>query len=439
MPNTIKILRSGTAGNRPTGHTYGEPYANLADGQFGVVASGGAAQDLIGVPIFSASASYPIGKTVVHSDLLYQALVAVSPGAWNATQWQQVTAGGGGGAAVGANRLINGDGRIDQRNNHALVQAANLSTSYFFADRWAFLQTNANLHQVGSVASASAPGGYYLSAKNTSTTTPSGSQYWIMAQKLEGLDCADLAWGTASASAVTLSFWAQGSVTGTYGGAITNGAQNRSYPFSYTIATANTWAKYTITIPGDTTGTWTIDNTAAITVIFAIGAVSTLKGPANTWAAAQYYSVTGTVDLSAQVANSTLYFAEIKLEIGSTATAFVPSEVALAQEKCGRYYQQSAFFSWSSGGNAFGTQPFATVMRAAPTMTYADYASTPNASKVTTGTSTGPPGPVGGTNNVAFSLGGLTSYIDRLLVSGSIAGGPTNGWVAFTWTASAEL
>jgi microcystin-dependent protein len=93
MPNIIKLLRSITAGLRPTGHTYGEPYINLADNQFGVFDSGNVARDLIGVPFFSSAASYAAGQPVVQAGLLYIANVAVSPGAFNSTQWTQVATG----------------------------------------------------------------------------------------------------------------------------------------------------------------------------------------------------------------------------------------------------------------------------------------------------------------------------------------------------------
>jgi hypothetical protein len=88
--DVLKILRSAILGNRPSGHVYGEPYVNFAENQFGVINNSGGAQDLIGVPIFSTTATYSAGQPVNHGGLLYIALGTVAAGAWNPTQWSQV-------------------------------------------------------------------------------------------------------------------------------------------------------------------------------------------------------------------------------------------------------------------------------------------------------------------------------------------------------------
>jgi hypothetical protein len=90
MVARIQILRSGTAGNRPTGKQYGEPYVNVADNQLGVMDSSNVARDLIGVPMFSPSTSYAIGNAVNYQGKIYVATVAISPAAFNPAQWSQV-------------------------------------------------------------------------------------------------------------------------------------------------------------------------------------------------------------------------------------------------------------------------------------------------------------------------------------------------------------
>jgi len=92
--NVIKILRSIVAGTRPTGHLYGEPYANFADNQFGVFDSSNTSRDLIGVPFFSASTSYSANNPVNNAGTLYVANTSVSPGAFNSSQWNSITGGG---------------------------------------------------------------------------------------------------------------------------------------------------------------------------------------------------------------------------------------------------------------------------------------------------------------------------------------------------------
>ena len=87
MANILKILRSVTAGNRPSGHVYGEIYANLADGQFGIINSSNVAQDLIGVRLFSTGCGYTAGNVVSYLGQLYMANTTITAGAWNAGQW----------------------------------------------------------------------------------------------------------------------------------------------------------------------------------------------------------------------------------------------------------------------------------------------------------------------------------------------------------------
>lgn len=97
MPNRVQTLRSNVAGNRPTGRQPGELYVNWADAQLGVINSSSAPQDLIAIRFFSANTSYNIGDYVVQSGKLYTAKVAVSPGAFNSTQWSLT----GGAVAIG--------------------------------------------------------------------------------------------------------------------------------------------------------------------------------------------------------------------------------------------------------------------------------------------------------------------------------------------------
>jgi hypothetical protein len=85
----IKLLKSITPGSRPSGLTYGTPYVNLGDNQFGVFDSSNASRDLIGVPFFSSAASYTAGQPVIQGGNFYIANQAVSAGAFNATQWSR--------------------------------------------------------------------------------------------------------------------------------------------------------------------------------------------------------------------------------------------------------------------------------------------------------------------------------------------------------------
>ena len=151
------------------------------------------------------------------------------------------------------NRIINGAMVIDQRNAGASVTP----TDAYTLDRWEAREDTDGAITVQQVSDA--PTGFINSLKVTTTTADgslSATQRVHIGQFIEGLNCSDLAFGSASASLVTLSFRVKSSLTGTFGGVLANSARNRSYPFTYTINSANTWETKSVTIAGDTTGTW---------------------------------------------------------------------------------------------------------------------------------------------------------------------------------------
>ncbi|CAB4134382.1 hypothetical protein UFOVP267_57 [uncultured Caudovirales phage] len=243
----------------------------------------------------------------------------------------QNTSAYGGGFAM-RNRIINGAMVIDQRNAGASVTA--LNTAPFTVDRFYALSVPSSKYTVQQ--SSTAPTGFTKSVVITSASayTVTSGDYFLYRQVIEGFNCADLGWGTASAATVTLSFWVRSSLTGTFGSALNNGASNRSYPFSYTISAANTWEQKTITIAGDTTGTWATDNSGGIVVSWSIGMGSTYTGTANAWAGTFYGAPTGSTNL-VSTNGATLYITGVQLEKGSTATSFdyrpYGTELALCQ------------------------------------------------------------------------------------------------------------
>jgi hypothetical protein len=127
-------------------------------------------------------------------------------------------------------------------------------------------------------------------------------------------------------------------LTGTFGGALTNSAETRSYPFSYTISAANTWEQKTITVAGDTSGTWLTTNGVGIKVIWGLGVGSTYSGTAGAWAGSAYYSATGATSVIA-TNGATFYITGVQLEKGSTATSFDYRPYGTELALCQRYYQ----------------------------------------------------------------------------------------------------
>ena len=191
--------------------------------------------------------------------------------------------------------------------------------------------------------STEAPIGFQYSTKFTTTTADTnltGSQRCLYFTKIEGQNAQHLEFGTTNAKLVTLSFWVRSSITGTFSGSLQNGAQNRSYPYNYTINTADTWEYKTITIPGDVTGTWATDNTKSHQIFWSLGMSPDYAAPVNAWVAAQRWgSTTGTTGIMGTL-NATWYITGVQLEVGRNATDFEYRSYGEELALCQRYYQR---------------------------------------------------------------------------------------------------
>jgi hypothetical protein len=237
------------------------------------------------------------------------------------------------------NRIINGAMTIDQRNAGASVTPVSAA---FTLDRWKFfLSQTSKLTTQRNAGAVTPPAGFinYLGVTSSSAYSVLSGEQFNLVQPIEGLNVFDLGWGTAAAQSVTLSFWVRSSLTGTFGGSLANSAYNRSYPFSYSIAAANTWEQKTITVAGDTAGTWLTTNGVGIFLSFGLGVGSTLSGTAGAWAAATYVSATGATSVVG-TSGATFYITGVQLEKGSVATPFEFRSIGTEFGLCQRYYQR---------------------------------------------------------------------------------------------------
>ena len=290
---------------------------------------------------------------------------------WDGTKWLPSGLSPTVVPGINDNRIINGDMRIDQRNGGASGTANNVYT----IDRWQYVANQAGKITWGRATATPATGfGYCLSFTSSSAYTPLLSDYFIIRQTIEADMVSDFAFGTASAQTVTLSFWAQSSLTGMFSGSLTNVIANRSYPFSYSLPIANTWTKITVTIPGDTTGSWVLSGNGASTiVVFDLGCGGTYHGPANVWAGPNgFWGVTGAVTLVA-VNGATFNVTGVKLEIGSVATPYNRQSLAKSMADCQRYFwtTTSYFLGLTTSNAAWSSQPTLpcpVFMRTNPTM-----------------------------------------------------------------------
>ena len=320
------------------------------------------------------------------------------------------------------NRIINGAMVIDQRNAGASVSITP-STAYA-VDRF-----NVGIAQgSGSTSqrSTSAPAGFINSLLVTVGTgaSPAAGSVSRVFQNIEGLNIADFDWGLATASTITLSFWVKSSLTGTFAGGIYNSATNRTYVFTYAISAANTWEQKSVTIAGDTSGTWLTTNGIGMTVNWDLGTGSTYQGTAGVWAAGAAWATSGSVKLAA-TSGATWSVTGVQLEKGSTATSFdyrpYGTEFALCQRYYQRYSGTTQFIGYWDGANTASFYfYFPVTPRVAPTGITISSVSNFLINNSTVGNPT--------TSLVAFNLATTT----QLAIYAEVAsGGSSNGKAAY--------
>jgi hypothetical protein len=275
------------------------------------------------------------------------------------------------------NRIINGDMRIDQRNAGAAITINSASNTYSVDRFFGRGDTSDGVFTLDQTTTV--PAGFTNSVLATVTTADASigaTQRYQIGHRIEGFNVADLGWGTASAKTVTLSFWVRSSLTGTFGGALTNAAGDRSYPYTYTISSADTWEQKSVTIAGDTSGTWETGTAIGIQLFFSLGAGSTLLGTAGSWAATLYTGATGQTQVIGTL-NATFYITGVQLEVGSVATPFERRPYGTELQLCQRYYTKFTSFGSQYAGIGSGVVELTTgsscvvkypvTMRASPT------------------------------------------------------------------------
>jgi hypothetical protein len=337
------------------------------------------------------------------------------------------------------NRIINGDMRIDQRNAGASVTPSNEIVTYI-TDRFYFIRSSSTSPTIRQ--STDAPTGFTNSLLFTNASTGTTPTYAQVVQNIEGFNTADLGWGTANAQSITLSFRVKSSLTGTFSVAFRNSASNRSYVTTYTIDEANTWETKTVTIPGDTTGTWLTNNGIGISLVYRFGDSGGTPS-INQWTATGNAFATGSVNVMG-TANATWQITGVQLEKGTVATPFERRPYGMELALCQRYYEKSfdhttapiqnvgttngalVTAGTSTTANVFlGYAPFAAEKRASPTVT------TFNPFAAGSGWSQS------GAGNIAASAYGTGTRALSIRADGAPTVGLTN--LSIHWTASAEL
>jgi hypothetical protein len=282
------------------------------------------------------------------------------------------------------NIIINGAMQVAQRG----TSTASVTTAgYHSCDRWNLTMSGRD-EAVFTVSqnSSNILDGFSNSFKIETTTAESAiasDEFFIARQKIEAQNLQQLAYGTSSAEKITLSFYVKSSVTATFAIYLYKADTTaRVIGSTYTINSANTWEKKTITFVGDTDSSATIanDNGDGLNVGFVLGAGSAFTGTSNTsWAdyangrLADGHAGNAVVTTT----NATWEITGVQLEVGSQATPFEHRSFGEELALCERYFQKHfgttdanlytayALMRWSTN-TGFITIQLREMMRAEP-------------------------------------------------------------------------
>ena len=236
--------------------------------------------------------------------------------------------------------LINGDMSQSQRS----TSVSSITTSgYYTVDRYTLQLTSQGTWTQSQSTDVPTGQGFAKSLKMDCTTadaSPSASDEFSLRQKIEGQNLQYLKKGTSSAESTTVSFWVKSNKTGTYICELRDSDNTRQINKSYTISSADTWEKKTITYPGDTTGAFGNDNGRSLDVVWWLGAGSnftsgTLQTSWGSIVAAN--RAVGQVNLADSTSNE-WYITGVQLEAGSVASDFEFLPVDVNKNRCLRYF-----------------------------------------------------------------------------------------------------
>jgi hypothetical protein len=316
-----------TAGVQAANKTY-------VDGQVATALplTGGALSGNLGAPAYGSAGGAPLS-------------IADPPASDNTkllatTEWVQAFLGG----RVGRNRIINGQFCLDQYNNRAVITPIN---GAFACDRWKVGVSQAGKLQTqmspGSGAKSGGLNGYLTVASLSAYSTVANDEFYLN-QSIEFQSMADFAFGGPSALPLVLSFWVFASPAGgTYSGSLVNPNANRCFVFTYNTPIAG-WNFIKIFIPGDTSGTWAPGGAGlgvGLALRFDLGADTVFQtSTLNAWQNGNFFAATGAAKLVA-TNGQTINFANVQLEVGTSATPFDFQGPSALRDQCWRYYHNT--------------------------------------------------------------------------------------------------
>ena len=242
------------------------------------------------------------------------------------------------------NIIINGDMSIAQRGTSA-TGLGNGDNGYHTCDRWEFRESGSPTWEFTQTQSTDVPTGqgFAKSLKMDCTTADASlasNDLCRISQKIEGQNLQYLKYGTSSAQSTTISFWVKSNKTGNYNVSLYNNDQVRTIGNTYTINSADTWEKKTITFAGDTASAFDNDNNTSLWIWWSLAAgTDRVGGDSSSWGAhVDNKNAAGqTVNLADSTSNE-WYLTGVQLEAGSQASDFEFLPVDVNLKRCHRYY-----------------------------------------------------------------------------------------------------
>lgn len=278
------------------------------------------------------------------------------------------------------NIIINGAMQVAQRGTS--VSGLSSSNKVQAVDRFFCRINGAGTFTVSQ--STDAPDGFANSLKwdcTTADTSLANGDFAYISQRIEGFNVQHLKKGTASAVKTTLSFYVKSNKTGNYSVRLFDHDNNRHIGQTYSISSANTWERKTITFAGDTTGALDNDNANSLSVIWWLyaGSDRNTGSVPTTWQA--QVLANEAMGINVNIADSTsneFLITGVQLEVGEFATDFEMLSISRQIDDCQRYYYKDpsggkdhgTWVTYTPNGDSRGRQSHPKEMRANPTMTF---------------------------------------------------------------------
>jgi Carbohydrate esterase, sialic acid-specific acetylesterase len=267
-----------------------------------------------------------------------------------------------------------------------------LGSTLYSADRWVWVQIGTGVIDVAKIADAPtiAQAGVFTQhcfdiAVTTADASIAAGDAYVIFQRIEGLNTSFLGFGQSNARRITVSFWVKSSKTGTFYVTARNNGNNRAYTTAYTINAADTWEFKSLSIPGDTSGTWLYTNGIGLSLTWTLAAGSSFQGTADTWNGSNVLATASQANALDTIGNH-FRLALVQVEEGIGASSFEQLPASVVLERAQRYARKSfdlttapaqnvgsavgAAFSMSHVAAAtFGTRVQFERMRATPSIT----------------------------------------------------------------------